>query len=117
MTSKNSVASISSSTRSRVAQTLNLKFGLASTIITDLIQYAMKEEDVNDNLKKRYAECKIIWGEIFEDKNRVTAKLLFKASQLGLDSNVLNSQEQKERIVFDIDIVLDSDEQQEFWID
>ena len=102
MTSKNSVASISSSTRSRVAQTLNLKFGLASTIITDLIQYAMKEEDVNDNLKKRYAECKILRGEIFEGKNRVTAGLLFKASQLGLDSNVLNLQEQKERIVFDV---------------
>ena len=31
----------------------------------------------------------------------MTAGLLFKASQLGLDSNVLNSQERKERIVFD----------------
>ena len=114
MTSKSSVSSTSSSTRSRVAQTLNLNFGLASTIITDLIQYAMKEEDVNDSLKKRYAECKILRGEIFEGKNRVTVGLLFKASQLGLESNVLNSQEQKERIVFDIDIVLDSDEEQEF---
>ena len=40
-------------------------------------------------------------GEIFEGKNRVTAGLLFKSSQLGLNSNVLNSQERKERIVFD----------------
>ena len=40
-------------------------------------------------------------GEIFEGKNRVTAGLLYKASQLGLDSNVLNPQDRKERIVFD----------------
>ena len=31
----------------------------------------------------------------------MTAGLLFKASQLGLGSNVLNLQERKERIVFD----------------
>ena len=31
----------------------------------------------------------------------MTAGLLFKASQLGLASNVLNSQERKERIVYD----------------
>ena len=31
----------------------------------------------------------------------MTAGLLFKASHLGLDSNVLNSQERKERIVLD----------------
>ena len=31
----------------------------------------------------------------------MTAGLLFKSSQLGLDSNVLNSQERKERIVYD----------------
>ena len=31
----------------------------------------------------------------------MTAGLLFKASQLGLDSNVLNSQERKDRIVYD----------------
>ena len=31
----------------------------------------------------------------------MTSGLLFKASQLSLDSNVLNSQERKERIVFD----------------
>ena len=46
--------------RSRVSQTLNLKFGLAGTIITDLIQYNMKEEGVNDNIKKRYTEGKIL---------------------------------------------------------
>ena len=40
-------------------------------------------------------------GEIFEGKKRVTARLLFKASKLGLDSNVINLQEQKERTVFD----------------
>ena len=31
----------------------------------------------------------------------MTSRLIFKASQLGLDSNVLNSQERKERIVYD----------------
>ena len=36
----------------------------------------------------------------FEGKKRVTYRLLFKASQLGLDSNVLNLQERKEIIVF-----------------
>ena len=56
MTSEISVASISSATRSRVAQTFNLKCGLAGTIITDLLQYVMKEEGVNENPKKRYAE-------------------------------------------------------------
>ena len=40
-------------------------------------------------------------GEIFEGKKRVTAGLLFKEYQLGLDSNVLNLQEQKGIIVFD----------------
>ena len=64
-----------------------------------MLQYALKEEGVNDNLKKRYAEGNILRGEIFEGKRRVTAGLLFKASQLGLDSNVLNLQELKERIV------------------
>ena len=55
MTSTSSVASTSSATHSRVAQTLNLTFGSAGKIITDLLQYAMKEEGVNDNLKNRYA--------------------------------------------------------------
>ena len=80
---------------------LNFTSGLAGKIITDLLQYAMKEEGVNENLKKRYAEGKMLRGEIFEGKKRVTSRLLFKASQLGLDSNVLNLQERKERIVFD----------------
>ena len=31
----------------------------------------------------------------------MTSGILFKSSQLGLDSNVLNFQERKERIVFD----------------
>ena len=66
-----------------------------------MLQYAMKEEDVHGNLKNRYAEGKILRGEIFEGKKRVTAGLLFKACQLGLDSNVLNSQERKEIIVYD----------------
>ena len=66
-----------------------------------MLQYAMKEEGANSNLKKSYAEGKILWGEIFEGKRRLTAGIIFKASQLGLDSNVLNSQERKERIVFD----------------
>ena len=65
MNSTSSVASTSSATCSRVAQTLNLKFGSAGTIITDLLQYDMKEEGVNDNLKKRYVEGKILQGEIF----------------------------------------------------
>ena len=41
MTSTSSVASTSSATRSRVAQTLNLTYGSAGTIITDMIQCAM----------------------------------------------------------------------------
>ena len=43
---------------------INLKCGLAGTIITDLLQYAMKKEGVNVNLKKRYAEGKMLRGEI-----------------------------------------------------
>ena len=66
-----------------------------------MLHYALKEEVVNDNLKKGYAEVKILRGEICEGKKRVTAGLLFKSSQLGLDSNVLNLQEHKERIVYD----------------
>ena len=100
MTSTSSVSSTSSATRSRVAQMLNLKCGLAGTIITDLLQYAMKEEGVNKNLKKRFAEGKMFREEIVVGKRRVTAGLLFKASQLGLGSNVLNFQERKEIIVF-----------------
>ena len=60
MNSTSSVASTSSATCSRVAQTLNLKFGSAGTIINDLIQHAMKEEGVNEYLKKRYVEGKIL---------------------------------------------------------
>ena len=95
ISSTSSVASTSTATCRRVTQTLNFTYGSAGTIITDTIQYALKEEGVNDNLKKRYAEVKILRGEIFEGNKRVTAGLLFKASQLDLDSNVLNSQEQK----------------------
>ena len=101
MTSTSSVASTSSATRGRVAQTLNLTSGSEGTIITDLLQYSMKEEGVNENLKKHYAEGKILRGEIFEGKKRVTSGLIFKAYKLGLDINVLNLQEWKERIVFD----------------
>ena len=50
MTSTSSVASTSSATHSRVSATLNLTSGSAVTIITDLLQYAMKEEDVDENL-------------------------------------------------------------------
>ena len=46
----------------KATQTLNLTSGLVGTIITDMIQYALKEEGVNDNLKKRYAEGKILRG-------------------------------------------------------
>ena len=70
------------------------------TIITDLLQYSMKEGGVKNNLKKRYAEGKMLRGEIFEGKERVTSGILFKASRLGLDSNVINLQERKEIIVF-----------------
>ena len=89
MTSTSSVTSTSSTTRSRVAQTLNLTSGSEGTIITDLLQYSMKEEGVNENLKKSYSEGKILQGKIFEGKKRVTSGLLFKASHLGLESNVL----------------------------
>ena len=99
--STSSVASTSTATCHRVNQTLNLTSGLVGTIITDMLQYSLKEEGVNNNLKKRYAEGNIFRGEIFEGKRRLTAGLLFKASQLGLDSNVLNSQERKEIIVYD----------------
>ena len=102
MNSTSSVASTSSVTCSRFSETLNLTPRLAGKIITDLLQYATKEEGVNKNLKKIYPEGKKIRGEIFEGKKRVTAGLLFKASQKRLDSNVLNLQERKERIVFDI---------------
>ena len=78
MTSTSSSASNYSAKRSRVDQTLNLTSGSAGTIITDLLQYAMKEEGVNENLKKRYAEGKILRGEIFEGKNRVTAGFSLK---------------------------------------
>ena len=101
MTSTRSVASTSSATRIRVSQTLNLTSGSVGTIITDLLQYTMKEEGVNENIKERYAEGEMLRGEIFEGKKRVTAGILFKASQLGLDSNVINSQERKERTVFE----------------
>ena len=100
MTSTSIIASTSSATRSRDAQTINLASGSAGIIITDLLHYAMMEEGVNENLKNRYAEGKMLRGEIFEGKKRVTAGLLFKANQPGLDINVLNLQERKERIVF-----------------
>ena len=92
ISSTSSVASTSTATCRRVTQTLNLTSGSVGTIITDMLHYALKEEGVKDNLKNRYAEGKILQGEIFEGKKRVTAGLLFKASQIGLDSNVLNSQ-------------------------
>lgn len=62
----------------------------------------MKEEGVNNNLKQRYAEGKKLRAELFEGKKRATAGLLFKASQLGLDNEVLNSQERKERLMSDL---------------
>ena len=73
------ISSISST--SSVAQTLNLTSGSVGKIITEMLQYALTEEGVNNNLKKIYAEGKILRGEIFEGKKRVTAGLLFKVSQ------------------------------------
>ena len=101
ISSTSSVASTSTTICRRFTQTLNLKSGSTGTIITDMLQYALKEIGVNENLKKCCAEGKILRGEIFEGKNRGTAGLLFKASQLGLDSDVLNLQERKERIAHD----------------
>ena len=60
ISSTSSVASTSTTTCRRVTQTLNLTSGSAGTIITDMLQYALKEVGVNDNIKKRYEEGKII---------------------------------------------------------
>ena len=60
ISSTSSVASTSTATCRRVTQTLNLTSGSAGTIITDMLQYALKEVGVNDNLKKRYAEGNIL---------------------------------------------------------
>ena len=49
--STSSFASTSTATCRRVTQTLNLTSGSAGTIITDMLQYALNEEGVNDNLK------------------------------------------------------------------
>ena len=55
ISSTSSVASTSTATCRSVTQTLNLTSGSVGTIITDMIHYALKEEGVNDNLKKCYA--------------------------------------------------------------
>ena len=58
--------------------TLNLTTGIAGTLLTDLLQDALKNEHVRNNLESRYNVGKTLRQHTEQSKQRMTAGFLFK---------------------------------------
>ena len=77
--------------------TLNLSYGFSGKILTDVMQYAMKNEKTTANLAKRYEEGKTLRDSLLSQSNkRLTAGSLFRSNRVALDSEVLEYLEEKE---------------------
>jgi len=56
--------------------------------MTDLLQHALKQKCVADNLKRRYDTSKSLRDEVLMEKKRFSAGLLFKTNKVCLDQEV-----------------------------
>ena len=81
---------LSSSSISRASiDSLNLASGLFGLILTDLLQNALKDEKVAENLMQKYKVGKSLRSQVEEDKKRMTAVTIFKCGQVVLDDKLL----------------------------
>jgi hypothetical protein len=78
-------------------KTLNLTSGYAGEFVTDMLQYAIKNERNTENLFNRYKEGKTLRESLAQqDNKRFTAGSLFKSNRVAIDSEVLEYMEEKE---------------------
>ena len=75
---------------------LNFKDGYSGLIFTDVLQNALKEKCVYENLKKRYAKAKVVKNALDKDNNkRFSAGTVFKSGKVCLDNEILALQVNK----------------------
>ena len=86
--------SASNSSRASVVS-LNLISSLSRSILTDLLQNALKYEKVAENLMQQYKAGKSLRSQVEETKKIMTAVILFKCGQSVLDGKVLEIVEEK----------------------
>ena len=80
----------------KLANTLNLSIGISGSIVTDALQYAMKECSVHSNMDRRYTDGKTLQKQMEGSHKRMTAGKIFRSGKTGLDKEVLVLQEEKE---------------------
>ena len=89
---------LSTSIRSRASvDSLNLASGLSGSIIMDLLQNALKDEKVAENLMQKYKVGKSLRSQVDKAKKRMTTGIIFKFGQVVLDEKVLELVEEKEK--------------------
>jgi hypothetical protein len=72
--------------------------GFAGEFVTDMLQYAIKNEKNAENLNRRYEEGRTLRASLAEQENkRFSAGSLFKANRVAIDSEVLEFMEEKEK--------------------
>ena len=84
--SSSSIASVDS---------LNLASGIYGSIITDLLQNALKDEKFSDNLMQRYKVGKSLISQVEEANKITTAGIIFKFGQVVLDEKVMELVEEE----------------------
>ena len=75
-----------------IAKTLHLENGLIGIVMTDLLQDALKQEDVTKNMEKRYAKGRTLCAVFANDKVTMIAGNIFKFNRIILDKDVLDLQ-------------------------
>ena len=80
--------SASNSSRASVVS-LNLVSSLSRSILTDLLQNALKYEKVAENLMQQYKAGKSLRSQVEEVKNRMSTGITFRCGQVVLDEKVL----------------------------
>ena len=73
---------------------LNISRGKSNEVITDIVQYYVRNDKANANFKKRKLEGESLASKI-KDSKRLTAGVLFNAGHVGCDEEVLNLVESK----------------------
>lgn len=77
---------------------MNIYPWLTGEFVTDMLQYAIRSEKNNENLKQRYQEGRTLKESLSEQTNkRFSAGSLFKANRVAIDSELLLYMEEKEQ--------------------
>jgi len=71
-----------------VHENLNISKGLAGAVVTDVLQYVVKQKCVQENLQQRYIQANLLKKELSDGKQRLTTGNLFKSNKVPLDAEV-----------------------------